>query len=804
LHEHSDEIYYDTKTRTLLPERNEGAKRCTYVFGSIFILQFIKQGHSMQTQRTRAACRFLIAACLGCSAILPFHPPTVLAADIPGIPPLPPLDPQQVQDQDDMTWNDYRPIPGVDWADPSHKPERVIKVALVAADFDDQPFVMTLPKGSDLFKNPQIDPVKRADIAKFYTEFWNGRSPLHHGHTVNEYWMEQSHGKIGVSFDAFGPYHMPKKLFQYGLREFGQNRSGPEGVAIDGNLSQDCDALWRMDAGDDIRSKYQLVLRIFAGYDETCLWQEFGEMKFQTKEDIPAEFGNPDPTKPRWAPTRYVPWTSWKAAEMPWSNSSIINGESSGSIVHEVSHAAFSIGDNNNNPFVEPYRRAGSGPWDIMDRGSFGGPGGVHNRWQVPVVLGGAMPAGLMLRQKVAFKFVAPSNVVTVNREGLAKSGMVVAKIMARSANPGENGLAGIVVNLDGAELPIAPAAIASVGGGRGRGRGAATQDGDETPAAGRGNEAANAAAATGAAAGAATGPTTATARGGRAGRGGRGGGPATVTRDRTPWEDPATHPLSQGIPDFDNYTIEVVQRMGYDSFCPDSGVLIAKNKDRASSNGGPNAFNVFNWVIDAHPEDIQKVDFKRPNGEVVMRTIADFRQLNDALFHAGLNSGSAYEWEDSANRLHFYVVDVEKDGQGVLSYTIGVKSLDGAGPQERGVRVTAPPQVVTVAAAHTPCAFVLSNTGKAAAVDGSAHPTEMAAHVGADVYRLSVSVDGAGWSAGVKNALAAVKFGETQNVPVYVSHGAGSAGTATVVLTARSESDPSKTMTARCEVTAR
>jgi hypothetical protein len=55
-----------------------------------------------------------------------------------------------------------------------------------------------------------------------------------------------------------------------------------------------------------------------------------------------------------------------------------------------------------------------------------------------------------------------------------------------------------------------------------------------------------------------------------------------------------------------------------------------------------------------------------------------------------------------------------------------------------------------------------------------------------------------------VKNALAAVKFGETQNVPVYVSHGAGSAGTATVVLTARSESDPSKTMTARCEVTAR
>lgn len=37
---------------------------------------------------------------------------------------LPPIDPQQVQDQDLMTWNDYHPIPGKNWADPSLKPER--------------------------------------------------------------------------------------------------------------------------------------------------------------------------------------------------------------------------------------------------------------------------------------------------------------------------------------------------------------------------------------------------------------------------------------------------------------------------------------------------------------------------------------------------------------------------------------------------------------------------------------------------------------------------------------------------------
>ena len=44
-------------------------------------------------------------------------------------------------------------------------------------------------------------------------------------------------------------------------------------------------------AGADIKSKYDVVLRIYAGYDETGVWQEFGEMKFETKDDIPRGMG---------------------------------------------------------------------------------------------------------------------------------------------------------------------------------------------------------------------------------------------------------------------------------------------------------------------------------------------------------------------------------------------------------------------------------------------------------------------------------------------------------------------------------
>ncbi len=493
----------------------------------------------------------------------------------------------------------------------------------------------------------------------------------------------------------------------------------PEGYASDGNLTRDVDALWAADAGADVRSKFDLVLRLFAGYDESGIWQEFGEMKFQTKDDISPAFGNPDPTKPRWVKTRYVDWTTWNAGSWLWSNSAIITGEASGAIRHEVSHAAFKIGDNYNNPYVQPYRRVGAGPWDVMDRGSFNGPGGPHKRYLIPKTEGDAMSAGVMLRQKIAFGFVTPEQVLTVNRNGLAESGLVVADVTAREVDPVAPLLAGVVVRLDG-----------------------------------------------------------------------------DAPQDRTPVDDPATNPLSSGTPDFNFYTLEVVQRVGYDSFTPDSGVLLAKNKDQSSSVGGPNAFSVFNWVIDAHPEDLHKIDFKRPDSTPVLRTIADYRQLNDALFHAGTNSGSQFEWTDEANRLHFYVIDVRKDARGVLSYALGVKSLDGAGPQTRGVALKAGAATAVAAGETGTIATALTNTGAAAAMPPTAHPQDVSSYANTDIYRVAVAVDGQGWTATLPNALAAVAFGATRNVPLIIARAPQSAATATVKVTATSESDPSKTAT--------
>jgi hypothetical protein len=267
------------------------------------------------------------------------------------------------------------------------------------------------------------------------------------------------------------------------------------------------------------------------------------------------------------------------------------------------------------------------------------------------------------------------------------------------------------------------------------------------------------------------------------------------MNADRSPSCDPSAEVLCDGG-GFENYTVEVVDRMGADSFTPDAGVLVSKtkNQDRAP----------FQWVVDANPQDIEMVDFYRPDGSPAMITMGDYRQLSDALFHAGTRSGSEYEYVDEANRLHFYVLDVRRDQTGVLSYTVAVRSLDGdGGPSTHGVAL----ERGNVTSGGKPtgrgvtCTFRLTNTG-AYSAGGQAHPENVAPYLTSDVYRLSADVAGIGWRVELPNALAAVKFGASTTVDVAVAADAsGGAPSGFVKLTATSESDPTKSVTMPCRV---
>ncbi|KAJ6260507.1 hypothetical protein Dda_4733 [Drechslerella dactyloides] len=634
------------------------------------------------------------------------------------------IDAQNWVNPDNMTWADYRRPPGTNWADPGRKgSKRNFNIALVTIDYPDMEFVITQAPHSTIFTNPQPIPAKpaRNEVPAFYRDLLNKPGDLNRGHTLHEYWMEDSGGEYGVDLTAFGPYKMPSRSYQYGITSDMNPGECPKGERCNINIRSDSLAAWRADVGDKTASSFELVFILSAGQDESSTWQEFGEMRFQTREDVPDSFGPPvTGNHSNYAHTRYVDWTSWAAASAIWPNAgsgSSTQAESSGmgTYAHELSHL-LNIGDNYNNPYGIPLRRAYTGPWSMMSRGSFNGPGGPHNRWQIPSVQGGSMGSLHTMRDKSQLGLVADTAIVRLERNELPKSGLVLLRATARCMNPppGKNGKMGLHINMD---------------------------------------------------------------------------------KDRSPTCNINTEVLCDGGK-YDGYEIEVVDRMGSDSFAPDSGVLISKVKK-------PGAYQPFQWVIDANPQDINLVDFHRPNGSISMVTMGDYRQLSDALFHAGTRSGSQFEYVDEPNRLHFYIIERNRDHDGILSYTFAVRSLDGSGPSKRGVTLT--PGTVKASRKNTPtnrgvnCVFDLGNTGKFVA--GGNHPQNVQPYLQSDVYRLSAEVAGKGWRVELPNALAAAQFGASTKVSVAVGAASDADAEAVVKLVVTSESDKTVKASAECRV---
>ena len=672
----------------------------------------------------------------GLAAVLALATPMVAAAAGPPAP----IDPQNWSFQDNLTWNDYHALPGTDYSDPAIQPTvKKWKVALVLTDFDDKPFYITQPAGSSVFGTPTIEAhdVPRADVPAFYRDFLNKPQALNHFQTMNRYWMEDSYGKYGVQLDAFGPYKLPGHSYQYFMTEFGGNANLAHCPALTPahpcnlNFRTDARAAWLADVGAAKIAEYDNIFYVSAGEDESATWQEFGEMKFKTQEDVTDAFGPKsygDLTQTNWAVTRYVPWSSWAAVSGIWPNASgntSIEAEASGmaTYAHELTHN-LGLPDNYNNPFGTVQQVTATGMWDMMSRGSFNGPGGQHVRYLIPPTQGEALGSQHNVRNKRVLNFLTDNDLLRLNRDGLKTSGMAVADVTARETAPTGGEISGVNIALDGTGDNEAPCYINGV-------LTTPNCDGVSRNAAG-------------------------------------------VVGNK-----------------WNNYTLEVVQQIGSDSYDPGHGVLISKTKNANSSCG---SFSCFVWVVDSHPEDINKVDFVAADGTPKKATIGDERQKNDGSFNAGIGSGSSYEYEDAANRLHFYVLDTRKDATGILHYTVGVRSLDGAGPQTRGVSLASPQQ--GAAEGFTTCTFNLKNTGAAAAVPAGTHPQDASAYLNNDIYRLSASASGTGWSAYLKNAFATAKFGDTVSVPVYIEKGTGAGS---ITLNAVSESDPSKTATQIC-----
>ncbi len=664
----------------------------------------------------RPSRRLLCIGLLGITAALAFG----ASAEAPAVPvgraDLPaPADPQTWVLPSDMTWADYVPIPGFDWAsDPSLQAVKPLRTALVLGDFEDQPFVMTLPDGSDLAGNPQRGgSVPREEVGRWYADFLNTPNQLNRGHTMNEYWLENSYGLIGVDVEPFGPYAMDFKSHEYGL---GADAGGAgDACPAEDECSQDMDTELVQKSLVDITTgqvtngeDYDFRYLLHAGYDESGTWQEFGEMKFRTDDAVTDEFGPPDEDLPNSADTRYVDWTSWWAAKGIWSHALpgalSTQGENDGASVfaHELSHI-LGVLDNYNNPYGNPVSRAYSGPWDMLSRGTFNGPGGPHHRWEIPADGGGSMGSHHMLRNKLRLGFLRPDEVMVLDRNTLQAAGPIFADVWTREIplgpTRGRTGLHGIQIRM---------------------------LDGDNTPS-------------------------------------------CTLADD---------HRCDGG--GYTAYTLEVVDRIGTDSFLPDHGVLIAKTKDVDTAP--------FIWVVDAHPEDIDLVDFVRPGGGEAKISLGDYRQLADALLHAGTGPKVVSEHLDEPNQLHFYVLEQRRDEEQVLSYRVAVRSTAAAPRAGAAVTVAATDPSAEASAGYVDnCGFTATNGGATT-----------------DLVRVSATAP-SGWATQVADNVVELAGGATAEIPVYVRVPAGTAAgtTVTVTLTATSETNPAATASETCTVRA-
>jgi len=453
-------------------------------------------------------------------------------------------------------------------------------------------------------------------------------------------------------------------------------------------------------------------------------------------------------------PSRYVPWSSWYGTAGTWSHANtgfnvvgpdgVIRGlpvsvqsESTGmsTYSHELGHLV-GLPDNDNSPYADIPRRSLQGAWDIMARGTFVGPGGGHTRWMIPATMGASVGAHQNIRGKIANGFTDltvegrdnvsgiqgaitspvgrlvnwvrpdPQNsrdILYVPYSQFRAGPPVVGEVFGRNVPVNQgfldydgeeiDGFVGIIIQ--GAEFNNRTPTVASNWATNLLPGGATLWDGRTLNPDG-------------------TDPRTGFRRidparwnymrtdsPGSIGIGLTNIGPETqitVGGETRTFGSPGGIPLAGRQHGF---SVEVVDRTGYDSFMHDHGVFINRithtNAPRAGGMENPASF-----IVDANPGPLDIVQFIEADGSYYMKADCHYVNMVAATFHAGVHNNPHFlreefpdqfraddprpgvaghtvnEWVDTHNEFHFYIL-ARNDNQGrygtFLSYDVAVRN---------------------------------------------------------------------------------------------------------------------------------
>src|SRR6201999_108068 len=81
---------------------------------------------------------------------------------------------------------------------------------------------------------------------------------------------------------------------------------------------------------------------------------------------------------------------------------------------------------------------------------TFNGPGGPPPRFMIPPTQGSSLGSQHNIRNKRFLNFVGDSDLMRLNRNGLATSGVAVADVTAREVPHSAGDVAGVRIELDG------------------------------------------------------------------------------------------------------------------------------------------------------------------------------------------------------------------------------------------------------------------------------------------------------------------------------------------------------------------
>ena len=132
----------------------------------------------------------------------------------------------------------------------------------------------------------------------------------------------------------------------------------------------------------------------------------------------------------------------------------------------------------------------------------------------------------------------------------------------------------------------------------------------------------------------------------------------------------------------FNDYTVEVVQKIGADSFVGGHGVLLGKTKNSSSNCAG---FALQPRYIDANPQDINQVDYVKADGTPVKATHRRRAPAQRRHVPRRHELGLEVRVHGHGNNLNS-TSSTRARARRRAALHVGIKSLAGAGPQARGV----------------------------------------------------------------------------------------------------------------------